>query len=57
MAKKDPDGCAVQLTGCSGCLSVIVMILGLWALVFGVTYEGKHYGISCSTERGVEVEK
>lgn len=43
--------------GCSGCLFWIVAILALWALFFGVTVDGKHYGISCSTERGVEVQK
>ncbi len=40
-----------------GCLGVIAMVLFVWALLFGVTYEGKHYGISCSRDRGVEVEK
>ena len=44
--------------GCLGCLSVIVLIFAVWALVFGVTINGKHYGISsCSCERGVEIDK
>ena len=47
--KKDKDGC-----GLWGCLSTVVVITVLWAIFFGVTIDGKHYGISCSTERGVE---
>jgi hypothetical protein len=41
---------------CSGCLAVILFIILIWALVFGVTIGGKHYGISCSCAKGVEVE-
>lgn len=41
--------------GC-GCFGLILTILALWALLFGVTYKGQHYGINgCSCERGVEV--
>ncbi len=43
--------------GCTGCLGWIVAVLLLWALFFGVTWDGKHYGIGCSRERGVEVYK
>lgn len=43
--------------GCSGCLSVILGVILLWALLFGVTWDGNYYGISCSTERGVEFHK
>lgn len=39
-----------------GCLSLIVFILLVWALIFGVTWNGKHHGINCSTERGVGID-
>lgn len=46
--------------GCSvpgvGCLTMIVMFIVIWGLLFGVTVNGKHHGISCSTEKGVVVE-
>lgn len=42
-------------SGC-GCLSAIVFLILIWALVFGVTIGGKHYGLSCTCERGVVVE-
>lgn len=29
----------------------------IWGLVFGVTIDGRHYGISCSTDRGVELHQ
>lgn len=40
--------------GC-GCLGCLVFVLLAWALVFGVTVGGVHYGISCSTGSGVEI--
>lgn len=41
-----------------GCVSTIIGILVIWALLFGVTIDGKHYGLSgCSQERGVEIDK
>lgn len=40
--------------GC-GCLSIVVFCLLMWALVFGVTVEGKHYAIGCSCDEGVAV--
>jgi hypothetical protein len=42
--------------GC-GCLSIILFVMLVWALVFGVTIDGRHYGISCSMARGVEVSR
>lgn len=39
-----------------GCLPVILFITVMWALVFGVTWEGKHYGMSCSCDRGVAID-
>ena len=42
-------------SGC-GCFSLILFVLLVWALLFGVTYGGKHHFISCSCERGVTVE-
>jgi hypothetical protein len=37
------------------CLGCIVTIIFLWALIFGVTWGGKHYGLSCSSDEGVKV--
>jgi hypothetical protein len=45
----------VDSGGCLGCLSIIVFVFALWALLFGVTYKGKHYGLQCSPDKGVEV--
>jgi hypothetical protein len=42
-------------SGGFGCISTIVFIILVWALVFGFTYNGKHYGLKCSTNNGVEV--
>lgn len=39
-----------------GCFPAIVSILFFWALIFGVTYNGRHYTINCSCERGVVIE-
>ena len=39
-----------------GCLGLVVSVLLLWALVFGVTWHGRHHSLGCSCERGVEVE-
>jgi hypothetical protein len=41
----------------NGCLPIILTCIIAWALIFGVTYEGKHYGLNCSCAHGVEVEK
>ena len=40
-----------------GCLPLVISIIALWALCFGVTVGGKHYGLSCSCERGVVIDK
>jgi len=42
--------------GCFGCLGFIAFCVILWALVFGVTIGGRHYGMSCSMEHGVQFE-
>lgn len=39
-----------------GCLSLIVFVIVLWAMIFGVTWNGKHHDINCSTERGVGID-
>ena len=50
--KKSDDGSS---GGCCGCFAVPVFVLFMWALVFGVTVGGRHYGISgCSTKNGLE---
>lgn len=33
--------------GC-GCFSLIMFVLLMWALIFGVTLENRHYSIGCS---------
>jgi hypothetical protein len=44
--------------GCLGCMGFIICVVIIWALIFGVTIGGKHYGISsCSTEKGVQIDK
>ena len=44
--------------GCLGCLGVILVTVMIWALLFGVTIGGKHYGIKdCSVEKGVELDR
>lgn len=40
--------------GC-GCLSIVVFFLLMWALIFGVTFEGKHYSIGCGCDESVSV--
>jgi hypothetical protein len=45
----------VDVSG-GGLLSLILGIILLWAMCFGVTWNGKHYGLSCSMDRGVEID-
>lgn len=53
MSDKSSDGGSSG--GCCGCFAVPVFVLFVWALVFGVTVGGRHYGISgCSTKNGLE---
>lgn len=41
---------------CGGCIGLVVTILIVWALIFGVTIDGKHHGITCTSDKGVVVE-
>lgn len=41
--------------GCFGCLGFIAFCFVVWSLIFGITIDGTHHDIGCSTERGVEV--
>lgn len=51
MAKSNSSG------GGFGCVSVIAAGIFIWALVFGVTIDGKHYGLSgCDTSKGVTID-
>lgn len=50
MTKSEPE--SDSPFGCIGCVLTVIV---LWALLFGVTYGGKHYGLSCSCANGVEV--
>lgn len=44
--------------GGMGCVSTILVCVLAWALLFGVTVSGKHYGLKdCSCARGVEIDK
>lgn len=40
-----------------GCVATIVSLFVLWALVFGVTFDGTHYGAGCSCDKGVAIDK
>jgi len=48
----DGSGCGC---GCFGCLGVIAFGFIIWALCFGITIDGVHHTIGCSTGSGVEV--
>lgn len=50
------DGESSGGCGCWGIVSFILFVIVVWALLFGVTIDGRHYGVSCSTERGVEFQ-
>lgn len=45
----DNSGC-----GC-GCIGLVLWIVLIWALLFGVTYDGRHYLLDCSCDHGVQV--
>lgn len=51
----DNDGCGCGC-GCSlaTVISLILAGLLLWALVFGVTVDGRHYMLGLSCDRGIE---
>jgi hypothetical protein len=43
---------------CGGCVTTIIVGLIVWALLFGVTIDGKHYGlIGCDSDKGVHIDK
>ena len=42
--------------GCFGCIGTILFFFVVWALIFGVTVSGVHYGIGCNQEQGVVLE-
>jgi hypothetical protein len=46
----------VEKGGCFGCLGFIVACIIFWALLFGVTWNGKHHGISCTSDKGVVIK-
>lgn len=41
--------------GCGGCLSIIILVIIMWALVYGVTFDGKHCGLGLSEDTGVSI--
>lgn len=40
--------------GC-GCIGMILGGIVLWALLFGVTHDGRHYLLDCSCDNGVQM--
>jgi hypothetical protein len=40
-----------------GCAATIVAGLVVWAFLFGVTWDGRHYDVSCTCRRGVVVNQ
>lgn len=43
---------------CGGCIGTVLLVVAVWALIFGVTVGGKHYGVSgCDTDHGVKVDR
>jgi hypothetical protein len=40
-----------------GCISTIIALIVVWALLFGVTIDGKHYGLTCDCNHGVVVDR
>ncbi len=38
-----------------GCLTTVAAVLVVWAFLFGVTWNGKHYGLSLSCSEGVVI--
>lgn len=40
-----------------GCLWTIFVFVTIWAVCFGVTIDGHHYGIDLSCAKGVEVQR
>jgi len=50
------DKTEVHVRSGGGCLGTILLVIVAWALLFGVTVDGKHYGMSCSCERGVGID-
>ncbi len=50
MVTKQQDG------GCVGCIGTIVVLIAVWALIFGVTVGGKHYGVGGCDCNGVHVD-
>lgn len=43
--------------GCFGCLTFILFVMTLWALLFGVTVDDTHYEIECNAKQGVYFEE
>jgi hypothetical protein len=39
-----------------GCAGVVVGALIVWGFVFGVTWNGHHYNVNCTCDRGVVVQ-
>ena len=42
--------------GNGGCISIILFVFLIWALLFGVTCNGAHHGVTCESKRGVVIE-
>ena len=54
MSKRSADNSG---GGC-GCISLVAGVLFVWALLFGVTIDGRHYGLSgCSSADGLQIDR
>jgi hypothetical protein len=45
-----------ECSGGPGCISTIIGLMLIWALLCGVNYGGKHYGVSCKGD-GLTIER
>ncbi len=56
MPKSDKQIFSVKSDGC-GCFTIIFVVILIWAIIFGVTVNGHHYGLAgCNTDNGVKVD-
>lgn len=53
---EDDGGFGLSING-SGIIGTALGIVILWALCFGVTIGGKHYGLAgCDSDKGVQID-
>ena len=42
-------------SGGGSCLGCVIFIIVMWAVIFGVTWQGIHYSMDCSSSDGVQI--